>query len=199
MSGIYRGVCTRVYPGRQGRPIWATSTLRATGMGSGRSGDLAGPWVVHNMASTKPQAYQTLRKEGPHSRTVFPFMILGTRPGRRRTRARARPVVLPCGAGDFDRIPDTPRYSQGQGLSLWCFNITIVGGPLLDPLPPETSELTCFTGNRRTEPREPLRGSARLYSADCRLSRPLCVELRAVTCQSLSILSWVTVGLLYMK
>ena len=68
MSGIYRGVCTRVYPGRQGRPIWATSTLRATGMGSGRSGDLAGPWVVHNMASTKPQAYQTLRKEGPHSR-----------------------------------------------------------------------------------------------------------------------------------
>ncbi len=45
MSGIYRGVRTRVYPGRQGRPIWAASTLRATGMGSGGSGDLAGPWV----------------------------------------------------------------------------------------------------------------------------------------------------------
>ena len=64
--------CVPVPPGsgRQGRPIWAASTLRATGMGSGRSGDLAGPWVVHiNMARLSkppslPNACQTLRKEG---------------------------------------------------------------------------------------------------------------------------------------
>ena len=46
MSGIYRGVRTRVYPGRQARPIRAASTFLVTGMGPGSSGDLARSWVV---------------------------------------------------------------------------------------------------------------------------------------------------------
>jgi len=48
-DGHWRACCRRGRDFRQqwqGRPIWAASTLRATGMGSGGSGDLAGPWVV---------------------------------------------------------------------------------------------------------------------------------------------------------
>ena len=48
-DGHGRACCRRGRDFRQqwqGRPIWAASTLRATGMGSGGSGDLAGPWVV---------------------------------------------------------------------------------------------------------------------------------------------------------
>ena len=70
--------------GRQGRPIWAVSTLRATGMGSGRSGDLAGPWVVHiNMArlsnkpQAMPQAYQTPAKRSGRRGGGPPFSKRG--------------------------------------------------------------------------------------------------------------------------
>ena len=46
MSGIYRGVRTRVYLGRQARPSRAASTFLVTGMGPGSSGDLARSSVV---------------------------------------------------------------------------------------------------------------------------------------------------------
>ena len=76
--------CVSVPPGsgRQGRPIWAASTLRATGMGSGRSGDLAGPWVVHiNMARlSKPPSlpsYQTPAKRSGRRGGGPPFSKRG--------------------------------------------------------------------------------------------------------------------------